>query len=114
MRAFGRSREALSFELVDELAELVEIDARPEAERMRHGSGHAATMRLPRFAEARADRSIDGLLERDALFARALPQKPRKVIVDGEGRPHPNIMDAAQFDVKTSTQAADSTRPQRL
>jgi hypothetical protein len=95
MRAFGRGGEALGFELVGELAELVEIDARPEAERMRYGLGHAATTWLPRFAEAGADRSIDGLLEGDALLARALFQKPRKVIVDGERGPHSSIVDAS-------------------
>jgi len=88
MRAFGRGREALSFEFVGKLAELVEIDARPEAERMRYGLGHAAAPRLPRFAEAGADRSIDGFLERDALFARTLLQEARKVIVDGERGAH--------------------------
>ena len=45
MRAFGRGRAALGLELVGELAELVEIDARPEAERMRYGPGHGATTR---------------------------------------------------------------------
>ncbi|HEY2227203.1 MAG TPA: hypothetical protein VGI22_05555 [Xanthobacteraceae bacterium] len=94
MRAFGRGGEALGFELVGELAELVEIDARPEAERMRYGLRYAAAMRLARFAEAGTDRSIDGLLERNALLARALLQESRKVIVDGERRAHLDIMDA--------------------
>jgi hypothetical protein len=51
-------------------------------------------MRLARFAEAGTDRSIDGLLERNALLARALLQEARKVIVDGERRAHLDIMDA--------------------
>jgi len=88
MRPPGRRGETLGFELVGKLAELVEIDARPEAERMRYGLGHATTTWLPRFAEAGADRSIDRLLERDALFARALLQEARKVVVDGERRAH--------------------------
>jgi hypothetical protein len=88
MRAFGRSREALGFELVGKLAELVEIDARPEAEGMRYGLGHGATTCLPRFSEAGSDRSIDGLFEWDALLARALLQKPRKIVVDGQSRTH--------------------------
>src|SRR6266851_2358837 len=102
MRAFGRSREAFGFELVGKLAELVEIDTRPEAERMRHGLGRGAAARLARFSEAGADRPVDGLLERDALFARALLQKPRKVVVDGQRGAHRTIMDAMQNDVKTS------------
>src|SRR5258708_14402831 len=88
MRTFGRSCDALGFELVGKLAELVEIDTRPEAERMGHGFGHGAATRLARFSEAGADRPVDGLLERDALLARALLQKPREVVVDGEGRAH--------------------------
>lgn len=63
MRAFGGGREALGFELVGKPAELVEIYARPEAERMRYGPGHGATTCLARLSEAGADRPIDGLLE---------------------------------------------------
>jgi len=88
MRAFGRGREALGFELVGELAELVEIDAGPEAERMGYGLGRGAATCLRRLSEAGTDRSIDGFLERDALFARALLQEARKVVVDGERRAH--------------------------
>src|SRR5438445_13572559 len=103
MRASGLGGKALSLELVGELAELVEVDARPEAERVRLGPGHAAAMGLARLAEAGADRPIDGLLERDALFARALLQESRKVLVVGERGPHPDIIDAVKNDVKTST-----------
>ena len=71
---FDRGGEALGFELVGKLTKLVEIDARPEAERMRYGLRHAATMRLPLFAEAGADRSIDGLLEWNAELPRPSPQ----------------------------------------
>jgi hypothetical protein len=94
MRALSSCRQALGFELVGELAELVEIDTGPEAERMRHGPRQGATTRLLHFAKSGADRSIDGLLERDALFTRTLLQEPREVVVNSEGRAHQSIMDA--------------------
>src|SRR5258708_3090227 len=88
MRTFGRSCEALASDLVAKRAELGESDTRAERERMGHGFGHGAAARLARFSEAGADRPVDGLLERDALLARALLQKPRKVVVDSERRAH--------------------------
>jgi hypothetical protein len=102
MRAFGLGGKALGFELVGKLAELVEANARPEAERVRLGPGHAAAMGLARLAKAGADRPIDGLLERDALFACALLQESGKTIVDGKRGPHVDIIDAMQSDGKTS------------
>src|SRR5437588_108832 len=63
MRALGRGGEALGFEFVGELAELVEIDARPEAERMGYGLGRGAATGLRRFSETGTDRSIDGFMQ---------------------------------------------------
>jgi len=102
MRASCRRREGLGFELVGKLPELVEIDARPAAERTRDGLGRAAATRLVDLAQAGTDRAIDGLLERDALFAGALLQEARQVIVDGERRPPSSINDAARIDVEAS------------
>jgi hypothetical protein len=41
-----------------------------------------------RFAQASADRAIDGLLERDAERLGALLQEPRQVVVKRESGPH--------------------------
>src|SRR5947207_737428 len=102
MRALGRGGEALGFEFVGELAELVEIDAGPEAERMGYGLGRGAATCLRRFSEAGTDRSIDGFLERDALFASTLLQNPGKIVVDGQRGAHSSTIDVSQVDVKTS------------
>ncbi|MGD9881208.1 MAG: hypothetical protein AB7F22_24095 [Reyranella sp.] len=71
MGAFGFVGEALGLELVGKLAELVEIDAWPETERVWLGSGHSAAIRLLPLSEAGANRPIDDLLERNPLLARA-------------------------------------------
>jgi len=97
MRASRPVREALGLQFVRKLAELVEIDARTETERMRPGPGHGAAIRPLTLAETGANRPIDDLLERDPLLARALLQEPRKVIVDRQCCSHADIMISMQL-----------------
>ena len=97
MRASRPVREALGLQFVHKLAELVEIDARTEPERMRPGPGHGAAIRLLTLAETGANRPIDDLLERDPLLARALLQEPREVIIDGQRGSHGGIMMATSM-----------------
>src|SRR5262249_30452055 len=89
MRLVG---ERLGLQLVGELTELVEVDARPEAERMRNRLRRRATALAGRLAQAGADRAIDRFFERNALLAGPLFQQARKVVVDRERRPHWSIM----------------------
>ncbi len=91
----------LRLHFINELAELVEIDARPEAEGMRN--------RLRRrmapgrcLAKAGPDRPIDGFLERDAKLAGTLLQQASQIVVERQCRPHGVNVDALGPDVKTS------------
>src|SRR5262245_599692 len=104
----GRSGKSFGLELVGELAELVEINSRPETERVGLGPRNASAPRGS-LAKTGADRTVDRLLERDALLARALFQEPCKIIVDGQRGAHVSDNDASRRDVKASSQgwAAD-------
>jgi len=82
------SRVGLSFELVGELIELVQIDPGPKAERVRHGLRRRVPARLALLAETGAQRPVDHILERQPEFARAPLQEPGQIIVDGEGSAH--------------------------
>jgi hypothetical protein len=102
MRALRRRGVAFGFKLVGELAELVEIDAWLEAERMWRRSRRRNATRPRDLPEACPDRPIDGFLERYALLACTLLQKAGKIVVYGQCRPHGSINSAAGFDVNTS------------
>jgi hypothetical protein len=84
MRSFHRRSEGLGFQLVGKLAELVEVNARPETERVRHRLWRPATVDRRRFPEPGADRPIERLLERHAQLARALLQERCQIVVDGQ------------------------------
>jgi len=59
-------------------------------------------MRLRRFSQPGSDRPVDRFLEGDARIPRALLQKSREIVVDGQRGTHGCILDADIFDVKTS------------
>jgi len=81
-------REGLRFQLVGQLIELVEVDARPEAERVWNGTRRRPPPRLCLLAKAGAQGAIHYALERQAELARPLLEQSRQIVVDGEGRAH--------------------------
>jgi hypothetical protein len=60
-----------------ELAELVEVYARPEPERVGHGLWRFAAARLCRFTQSGADCPIHRFLERNSKLARAASRAPQ-------------------------------------
>jgi hypothetical protein len=78
----------LGFELVGKLIELVEIDAGPEAERVRNRFRHGVPMRFRLLAEPCAKRLVDHVLERKPELARAPLQQTGEIVVDGQGGAH--------------------------
>src|SRR2546421_11067814 len=81
-------RIGLGFELIDELIELVEVDAGSEPERVRNGFGGRAPTRLGPLTETGAQRAIDHILERQAEHAGPSLQEPGEIIIDGECGAH--------------------------
>jgi hypothetical protein len=81
-------RIALGFEFIDQLIELIEIDAGSEPERVRSDFRDGALLRPRLFAETGPERSVDSLLERQPQFSGALLQQPGNIIVDGESSAH--------------------------
>jgi hypothetical protein len=81
-------RISLGFELIDELIELVDINPRPQAERVRNGFRRRAQTRLRPLAETGAERPVDHVLERQPEVAGASLQKPGQIIIDGECSAH--------------------------
>ena len=77
-------RIGFGLKLVGELIELVEIDSRPEAERVRNGFRRWAPTCPCLLAETGAKRPVDHLLERHSKFARPPLQDTGQIIVDGE------------------------------
>jgi len=88
MESFQGFGESLCFHLVSELAELVEIYAGPETERVGHGLYRFATGCLGRLAEPGADGPVDSFLEWNSELARPLLQESRQIVIDGERRSH--------------------------
>jgi hypothetical protein len=70
----GFGGERLRLKLVGELPELVAIDARPKTEGVRDRPRRRVVASRRCLAQAGADRAVDGLLEWNAEFARALFQ----------------------------------------
>jgi hypothetical protein len=68
-RGLVSGREALRFKLIDQLIELVEVDARPESERVRDRAWCEVPSRLRLFAKTAAQRAVHHLLEWQAEFA---------------------------------------------
>ncbi|MBM3525176.1 MAG: hypothetical protein FJX57_19695 [Alphaproteobacteria bacterium] len=93
---------ALGFQLVDELAELVEIDAGPEPERVRDRLRRLHHARSRHRPETRPNGAVDRLLKRDAESSRTFFQEAGQVIVNGQCRSHERSIDAGQSDVKAS------------
>jgi hypothetical protein len=87
----------LGFKLVDELIELVEINPRPEPERVRNGFRGPALTRLRLLAEAGAESPIDHVLERQSEVAGASLEQPGQIIVDGECSAHGRQSDCWQI-----------------
>jgi hypothetical protein len=78
----------LSFQLVDELIELVEIDSRPESERVWNGLRCRVPARRCFFTETSTERPIDHILERQPELARSPLEDAGKIIIDGECGAH--------------------------
>lgn len=72
MESFRGFSETFGFQLIDELAELVDVYTRLKTERVGHGLYRFASPSRGRLAEPRADRPVNRLLERNPEFARAL------------------------------------------
>ena len=80
-------RKSFGLELISELTELVEINARPEPERV----GNCFRCRAAahgRLAQPRTDRPIDRFLKGDTKLPRTALQKPGEVVIDGQRRSH--------------------------
>jgi hypothetical protein len=90
-------RIGLGFELVDELIELVEINPRPEPERVRNGFRCRALTRLCPLAETGAERPIDHVLERQPDLAGVSLQESSQIIVDGECSAHERYRSCEQI-----------------
>jgi hypothetical protein len=92
MESFRGFGEALGFQLVDKLAQLVEVYAWPETEGVRRCLWRLCATCLRGFPQSSPDRPIDHFLKRNSEFSGPLLQKPRKIIVDGQRRSHGDIM----------------------
>ena len=74
-------RESFRLQLVGELPELVEIDARPKSERMRDRLRRWVRSGRGGLAQAGTERSIDGFLEGHAELPRAPLQQSRQIVI---------------------------------
>jgi hypothetical protein len=80
--------ESLGLQLVRELPEFVEIDTRPEPERMGNRLWRRMASGRGGLADAGANRSVHRFLKRNTEFARALFQQSCEIIVERQSRPH--------------------------
>ena len=78
----------ISFEFVDKLIELVEIDSGLEAERVWNGPRCRVVKFLRVLAETGAERPIDQLIERHPEFASTSLQESSQIVIDGERDAH--------------------------
>ncbi|HEX4112767.1 MAG TPA: hypothetical protein VH020_09550 [Stellaceae bacterium] len=102
----GFGGECLRLKLVGELPEFIGIDPWPETEGMRDRPRRGMASARRDFAQAGADRTIHGFLERHPEFPRAPLQQARQIVLEGQGRSHGDIFDAAFSDVKASNMDA--------
>ena len=79
--------ESFRLQLIGELPELIEIDTRPEPERMGNRLWRGMASGRGGRADAGANRSIHRLFEGNPEFPRALLQQSREIIVERQGRP---------------------------
>ncbi len=68
MKLFG---ERLRLQLVGELSQLVQVDPRPEAKRVRNCLWHRLAADRGRLTQSSTDGAVYRLLERNAEFPRA-------------------------------------------
>lgn len=102
MKSFRGFSEAFSFQFIDELAELVEVYAGSETERVGHRLWRLAAASLCRFAKPGTDRPVHRFLERYPELSRAFLEEPGQIVVDGQCGAHLGILSDLTFDVKTS------------
>jgi hypothetical protein len=105
-------RVGFGLKFVGELIELVEIDAGPEAERVRNDFRRRVLPLLRLFAETSTQRPVNHVLERHPQFPGTPLQKAGKIIVDGKSCAHINIMRIVENDVKASIADSSISRSQ--
>ena len=103
-------RERLRLQLVRELPEFVEIDTRPEPERMRNRLRRGVASGRGGLTYAGANCSIYSFLKGNAELPGTLFQQSGEIIVKRQSRPHIGIVDVSGFDVKTSNGASMTAR----
>jgi hypothetical protein len=81
-------RVGLRFEFVDELIELIEIDAGFEPEGVRGDFRDGPFPGLRFFTETGSQRPVDNLFERQPQFSGPSLQQPSEIIVDSECGAH--------------------------
>jgi hypothetical protein len=94
--------ESLRLQFVSELSQLVEIDARLEAERVRDRSWGRMIPDGSGLTQSSANCAVYSFLERNPKLARLPFQEPREIIIERQRGPHDIHRDAALLDVKTS------------
>jgi hypothetical protein len=87
-------RESLRLQLICELPEFVEIDTRPEPERMGNRLGRRMASGHGILTHASTNCSIHRFLKRNAKLPGTLFQKSREIIVKRQSRSHLGIIDA--------------------
>jgi hypothetical protein len=80
--------ESLRLQLIRELPEFVEIDTRPEPERMGNRLWRWMASSRGILTDAGTNCSIHRFLERNPELARPLFQQSREIIVERQSRPH--------------------------
>jgi len=79
---------SFGFKFVDELVELVEVNAGFEPERVRKDLRNGPFPRLCFFAETGPERSVHNFFEGQPKFSGAPLQEPGEIIVNCECSPH--------------------------
>jgi hypothetical protein len=95
-------REILRLQLIGELPELVEIDTRPEPERMRNRLGRRMASDHGILPDPGTNCLVHGRLKGNTEFPCTLFQQSGKIVVERQSRPHTWHNDGSQFDVETS------------
>jgi hypothetical protein len=88
-------RESLRLQLIRELPEFVEIDTRPEPERMGNRLRRGIVSGCAGLTDAGTNCSIHRFLKGNAKLPSTLFQQSREIIVERQGRPHFRIICAS-------------------
>ena len=84
-------RESLRLQLIGELPEFVEIDARPNSEGMRNRLRRGIVSGRGGLTDAGANCSIDRFFKGNAKLPCALFQQPGEIIIERQRRPHLSV-----------------------